>query len=201
MGRRRQVRRVSAVIAWVLVLISLPALCVWSSHKRVTVTLVACNRATVEPEAGAVHPYPGGPPPDRLSGELCEVWFTTDVALESLTRLTHHHYFTLRPCGYTGDVGYFWSGSIYAARPSDYASRPGVTNLYRGYFPLSLSRLRERIGGFGLDVEQSIELARQRGLCMRVGGGQMWGWVLSSNDMRLPVEVTTADALVLNGGK
>jgi hypothetical protein len=198
----RSLRRSLAVFAWVPVLLCLPAFCVWSSHKRVTVTILTCKHATMEPDTGVVHPYPGLSL-DRLSGDLGEVWFTTDVALESLTSLTHHHYFSLLPCGYTGDALGLWNGRIFAASLSDYSSNPAATHLYKGYFPLSLQRLREHADGFGgIHVEQFIELARQRGLCIRVGGGQMWGWAsLSSNDASLPVAITTGDSLVLNRGK
>lgn len=54
----------------------------------------------------------------------------------------------------------------------------------------------------GLDVGQLTELVRQRGLCVRVGGGQMWGWAaLSSNDACLTIAITTGDELVLGRDK
>lgn len=60
-----------------------------------------------------MHGYPGLP--ERLPPALGEVWFSSDVALESSTSCTHHHCFRLVVPGGKSDEGEIWSGAIYRA--------------------------------------------------------------------------------------
>lgn len=171
----------------------------WSNHKRVTITVVACKDATYDPDAKVVHGFPG--PPERLPATLGGVWFTTDVALESLTACTYCHYFLLVVPGDKSNEGEVWSGSIYRASAEEQAAHGASSPIYKAYFPLEVEQLQERARGpEGGDGWRVLAQARQRGIALRVGGGQMW-WAgsLSSNEAVLPISFSDGDKLLLHG--
>lgn len=172
---------------------------VWSNHKRVTITVVACKEATYDPDAKVVHGYPG--PPERLPAALGEVWFTTDVTLESLTACTHHHYVRLVVPGDKSSEGEIWFGSIYRVSAEEQAALGASSPIYKAYFPLEVERLQERARGpEGGDGWRVLAEARQLGIALRVGGGQLW-WAgsLSSNEALLPISFSDGDKLLLHG--
>lgn len=188
-----------ALLAALACTVCVPAYCVWSKHRMVEISVVACKPAAFDSDAEAVHGYPG--PPERLPAALGGVWFTTDVTLESLTACTHHHYFRLVVPGGKSDEGEIWSGAIYRASAEEQAAHGASSPLYKAWFPLELERLRQHASSIGgADGETLLDRVRQMGIRLHLGGGRMWGaGSLSSNEVALPLTIADGGRLVLRG--
>jgi hypothetical protein len=173
--------------------LSLAMCCVASCHRSVHVTLVGCARATAEPATGAVHPGPY--PLDPVRGDLAVLFVSTDRPLEALTRFTYAHGFVLLACSGDDRPRGLWSGQIHAATPAECGAPVGSANLYKVYVPLDRDRLRDRATSWQGSGEAVLRLAAARGVCVRIGGGQMW-WTHSLSSNEVPVPIVVADGSV-----
>jgi len=124
------------------------------------------------------------------------VFFTAAADLEEIaTQRTHHLYFHVVPCSQASVGHYLVSGSVFAASAEEQSrilgtAHPGEQGLYKVYIPLDLKAVSERASFQGsLDVPSYVQAAKNDGLCMQLGGGQMWGAALVTNLVSAPVVI------------
>ncbi len=134
-------------------------------------------------------------------GELLEFQFTSGTSnLRSISsRLgLHDVYFRVIACGLDeDDTSDLWIGNVHEVPTTDGIRIP---RRYRAYIPLDLKQIIRHVSVVDpLDVSHQIDQARERGLCIRVGGGAMWGvGTLKSNSIRLPLTLS-GDRLQVTG--
>lgn len=156
-----------------------------------------------EPTQGAVHPYPGLSIGHSQGVPIVAVFLSTKSDLERLARRrTHHLYFELLPCSQNSHGFDLFSGTVFDANDDERRQMLGPTSpsevrLYKVHIPFDLQTLVKKASGQGaLDVPSYLETAQHDGLCIRVGGAQMWGSALFSNLARAPLEIRD-DSLVV----
>lgn len=76
------------------------------------------------------------------------------------------------------------AGTTEGATPEEYS--------YKLFLPIDVAKTIERSGTLHFEEERVhvTEQIRVKGLCLRVGGGSMWGTGLKSNVIRLPVVIS-----------
>jgi hypothetical protein len=149
-----------------------------------------------EPTEGAVHPYPGLSPLQNVPGPFVVVFFTAAADLEGIaTQHTHHLYFHVVPCSQASLGHYLVAGSVFAATADEQSrvlgsSHASEQSLYKVHIPLDLKTIAERASGQGaLDIPRYLQVAKNDGLCIQLGGGQMWGAALVSNLVPAPLVI------------
>jgi len=154
---------------------------------------------------GAIHPYVGLPPLERDAGPMVAVFFTTTSDLEAIAKVwSHHLYYDLLPCSQLSHDFDLFSGTVFAATEEERNEvlgtqlTPGQA-LYKVHVPLNLQFIVRLAEGQGaLDLPHYLDDARSGGLCIQIGGGQMWGAAVFSNVIPAPVAIHANEMVVLN---
>jgi len=167
-------------------------LCGCGSRVAISVTSVAT--AIRLPESGQVHGYPNMPEEDRQRGPYYVLHLESEDDLAQLApKYTHHLFFTLMPCSQTERGYQMWEGGVFidagpAAASSAAKSSGNRVNRYVVHIPMRAAPILGQVRRFGaLDVERYLARAKQEDLCIRMGGGQIWGAFLSSNAAKTPL--------------
>jgi hypothetical protein len=162
-----------------------------------------------EPSEGAVYPYPWRhQPPPPQSGPLLAVYLATVADLEVMAKKrTHHLYFTLQPCSQKSHRFDLFSGSVFAATEKERSTMlpdpASEQKLYKVHVPLDPQRIFRMVNGYGglEDVRAYLRTAEKDGLCVRVGGGQMWGLAMFSNLASAPLALAGESLTVIDESK
>ena len=163
---------------------------------HVTIELEGYSTASSEPSQGAVHPYLADDERIPEQGPLVQLLFSSETDLErAAKRKAHHLYYDLRACGSNEGLS---DGAVFRATKLSRATEPGSSNYYRVFVPLDLDRITQAASGIGgLDLSAELATAREQGLCLRVGGAQMWGVAIFSNFINIPVALV-GDTIVID---
>lgn len=142
-------------------------------------------------ESGQVHAYPNMPEKYHQLGPYYVLHIVTEDDVPNLaSKLTHHLYFSLIPCSQTEHGYELWNGGVFidARTDSGTNARSGNgrnLNRYVVHIPVKAEQIIRHVHGVGaLDAKRYLARASQEDLCVRMGGGQMWGASLSSNSAR-----------------
>jgi hypothetical protein len=192
-GRRGLVMVLSMVR---LVLVVLVVLLELACTKHITVVAHGHRLVAHVPVSGAVHPYPGLPPLERDAGTMVAVFFTTTSKLEPIAKTwADHLYYDLLPCSQRSHDFDLFSGTVFVATDEEQREIMGTElesgqGLYKVHVPLDLQLITRMAHVQGaLDVPKYLDEARSSGLCIQIGGGQMWGVAVFSNLIPAPVAI------------
>lgn len=160
-----------------------------------TISFAGISTTGQIPKSGQVHAYRNLPEVDRQLGPYYVLQIESEDDISKLaTELTHHLYFSLIPCSQT-EHGYdLWSGGVFNGSGADAdakaTSNPARTlNRYRIHLPIKADAIIRHVHGIGaLDADRYLDRASKEKLCVRMGGGQMWGGSLFSNSIRTPLQ-------------
>jgi hypothetical protein len=153
----------------------------------------------MEPLGGEIDKYPSNDQPVNR-GELLEFQFTSGTSdIRSISKWLglHHVYFEVCACNAVDDgTPALFSGNVHEVPTTDGIEIP---KRYRAYIPLDLKQIiRQASVSSTLDASGQLKHAREHGLCIRVGGGAVWGGTLKSNSIQLPLAVE-AEELRITG--
>jgi hypothetical protein len=170
------------------------------------ITRVGHTIVESEPSEGAVHPYPWRHQPQPAqSGPLLAVYLATAADLEVMAkRRTHHLYFRLLPCSQKSHGFDLFSGPVFAATDKERSTMlPDPVSgqkLYKVHVPLDPQRIFRTVNGYGdlEDVPAYLRTAEKEGLCVRVGGAQMWGLAMFSNLAPAPLALAGETLTVID---
>ena len=158
-----------------------------------------------EPTEGAVHPYPGRTTTRSTDGPFLAVFLTTKDDLEKLSeKWTYFLYFELLPCSQTSHGTNLFEGTVFAATQEERErvlapAELSEYKLYKVHIPLDVQAIiRQASTQGGLDLPSYLETAQRRGLCVRVGGGQMWNLGLFSNLVSVPLAIRDYSLVVVS---
>jgi hypothetical protein len=165
-------------------------------HHRFSIDPVAYSRARERPpQSEAVHPYPGVTVGGPRVGDFLLFYFSTDYDLErSAPKLSHHLYFQIRSCSTTEAFGYV-SGEVFRVRADEarqvMAGRSlGGRLLFKVYVPLDLESYLGKVSGGGDSTGDELKRLKADGVCLRIGGAQMWyTHSLFSQYVQIPIRV------------
>lgn len=158
-----------------------------------------------EPSEGAVQPYPRrDQPPPSQPGPLLAVYIATAADLEVMAkRRTHHLYFRLLPCSQKSHSFDLFSGPVFAATEKERSTMlpepASEQKLYKVHVPLDPQKIFRTVNGYGglEDVPAYLRTAEKDGLCVRVGGAQMWGLAMFSNLAPAPLALAGESLTVI----
>lgn len=177
---------------WGMAAITLLFLC--GCANRFTISIAGISTADQIPENGQVHGYRNLPEVDRHLGPYYVLHIASEDDVSKLaTEFTHHLYFSLIPCSQT-EHGYdLWSGGVFTdsgemAATNAASSTTRNVNRYRIHIPVQANAIIRHVHGIGaLDADRYLGRASKEDLCVRMGGGQMWGTSLFSNSVKTPL--------------
>ncbi len=178
-GRPRRRARAATALLAAAGFGSLPAGC----HTGFEMRALGCALAAEQPADGAVHPYPGATEPP-MRGRLAAVFVATPTDLVDLApRRSHHLYFVLSARRPDADDVELFTGPVYAASDGDLRAVGDAASagerVFKVYVPLQPDRL-----------DDPARAAAGATLCIRIGGGTMWGLAsLSSNVVDAPLVI------------
>lgn len=191
----------ACALFFLVLMLSLVAGC----SKRVMIVNRGHLIAQQVPTLGAIHPYPGLPI-EHEDGPLLAVFLSSNEDIDRLSRkLTHHLYFELLPCSQTAHGPSLFEGTVFMATQDERqkwlaSSELTSKNLYKVYVPLDGHRIMKSLVDYRtLDVPRYLETSRQDGLCLRLGGGQMYGASLFSNLVSAPLSLQGTSLIVIDG--
>ena len=178
---------------WARGLFTLFVLAPFGACTNLSIRAVWATREATEPMSGAVHP---GGVVGIACDDWCAVYLAVDRPLEDVAHTYDRLYFVVRPCG-GEDRDEIWSGRVFAASDAERRQFSEFSHLYKVYVPLDSGMMRRHAGYiWGLDPDALVKQAAESGFCCRLGGGNMMGGRLSSNEVRLPLAVE-GDTVVL----
>jgi len=124
-------------------------------------------------------------------------YFSTIDNLEKRAETwTHHLFFKLIPCSQKAhDYDDLYSGDVFLATGDERSRILGDSaaldqTLYKVHIPVTLETMIRQMNVIGdLDVAKYVKTAENDGVCIKLGGGQMWGAELTSNLIQSPVAI------------
>lgn len=178
--------------------------------QKVSISISGHAIAEAQPVNGAVFPYPqanyAGPSRERSEGPYLMVFLSTPSNLRELAKRkgVHHLYYTLFPCSRESDTSDLCSGNVFEVGADETFERIAAAlqdeTLYKVYVPLEIDEIAACTASIqGGDAELVLREAREHGLCLVLGAGNMWGEGVYSNQVRLPVSII-GDALEVARG-
>lgn len=180
------------LLRWAAMLIPLMSICGCTS--RVTISISGISTANQIAESGQVHMYPNLPEKDDNRGPYYVLYLESvdDIAKLSSDH-AHHLFFQLTPCSQTEHGYELWNGGVFIdsrATSATSAINSGGLKVHRYmvHIPIRAEQINRNVQRYGaLDAKSYLARAEKDNLCVRMGGGQMWGGALFSNSVKTPL--------------
>lgn len=174
---------------WGAILTTILFLCGCAS--KLTISTAGISTTDRIPESGQVHEYPNLPENDHQLGPYHVLYIESEDDVPQLaSKFTHHLYFSLIPCSQTEHGHELWNGGVFIDSRTNTASNAtsGIgrnVNRYMVHIPIRAEPIIRHIQSIGaLDAKRYLDRANKEDLCVRIGGGQMWGYGLFSNSVK-----------------